>query len=184
MFIKVIAIISTLYILSVIAIYADACRENVINEASHAIVFGNKVELDGHVSRRLEARLKAAIELYVDGKVRKILVSGGLGREGYDEALKMSDYLLSKDIPAVDILLDQKGVNSSMTAKNAVRMIGSNSRVVAVTQQYHVSRAKLALRNAGFKEVYGYYPAYYEARDVYSSLREVPAWVKYFAFGL
>lgn len=53
------------------------------SKADVAIVLGNKVNEDGTLSDRLKARLDKSIELYKNGRVKKIIVSGGLGKEGF-----------------------------------------------------------------------------------------------------
>ena len=63
--------------------------------ADAAVVFGNKVLMIGVPSPRLQARLDAARSLYEKKLVLKILVSGGIGKEGFDEALVMRDALTS-----------------------------------------------------------------------------------------
>ncbi|WP_421753735.1 hypothetical protein [Croceimicrobium sp.] len=55
-------------------------------QSDYAVVFGNKVNPDGSLSERLEARMRKALELYNDSLVAKIFVSGGLGKEGHYEA--------------------------------------------------------------------------------------------------
>jgi len=51
--------------------------------------------------------------------------------------------------------------------------------VMIISQFYHISRTKLAFKNAGFKEVYSAHGRYFELRDLYSLVREVPAYYKY-----
>ncbi len=60
-----------------------------LNDHLHAadlgVVLGSKVNPDGRPSLMLQARLDHALELYRRGYFKLVLVSGGLGREGYDE---------------------------------------------------------------------------------------------------
>ncbi|WP_080776649.1 YdcF family protein [Chryseobacterium phocaeense] len=51
--------------------------------AELAVVFGNTVNKDGTLSPRLKARLDKSIDVYRNNRTKKILVSGGLGKEGY-----------------------------------------------------------------------------------------------------
>jgi len=44
-----------------------------------------------------------------------------------------------------------------------------------VTQYFHLPRTMLALKRQGVADVSGAYPAFFELRDVYSVLRELPA---------
>ncbi len=160
-------------------IYADSLYTRNFLTVDYAVVYGNKVELTGEPSNRLRARLDCAFELWSDSLVDSIIVSGGIGIEGFDEAAIMGEYLIERGIDSSLILLDHKGNTTHATALNCIDLIGADRSIVAVTQQFHISRAKLSLRNAGFSEVYGAYPQYRERRDLYSSIREVPAWLKY-----
>ena len=71
-----------------------------------------------------------------------------------------------------------------MTSINALKLVGFNSSVVAISQKYHISRTKMSLSNAGFKQVYGFSSDYTELRDIYAYLREVAAWFKYWLLSL
>lgn len=183
MHLKILSFLCFILFLCVLAIYVDSYGKQGF-VANVGVVFGNKVDLNGKPSKRLEARLLASLDLYKRNQIEKILVSGGIGVEGFDEAKVMEAYLASNGIPSIDILVDSNGSNTHNTAINALAMVGQNTSVVAISQRYHLSRAKLSLRNAGFNNVYGFAPDFHEVRDVYSYVREVPAWLKYWAKGL
>lgn len=172
-----------LYLIAISAIFIDS-RNSTDFKADVGVVFGNKVELTGKPSSRLAARLKAAIYLYDTNVVDKLIVSGGIGKEGFDEAKIMADYLLDNGVIKSDIFIDSNGFNSNMTSVNALKLISGDSSVVAISQKYHISRAKMSLGNVGFEKVYGFSPDYTELRDIYSYFREVPAWFKYWLLSL
>src|SRR5215207_9219905 len=81
----------------VVYIVADGLTDE-IERADAAVVLGNTVERDGQPSERLKARLEKAVELYEKNLVGVIIVSGGFGAEGFEEADVMRDYLVSKNI--------------------------------------------------------------------------------------
>ena len=146
-----------------------------------ALVLGNKVNKDGTVSERLKSRLDKSIELYRQKYYDKIIVSGGLGREGHDEAVVMRAYLIKNSIDSTHIIVDSDGVNtykSSLFADSVMTVYNWNS-VLVITNYYHIRRSKLALANRGIEHIYSAHAEYFELRDVYSVLREVPAYVKY-----
>ncbi|HPJ16420.1 MAG TPA: YdcF family protein [Spirochaetota bacterium] len=87
-----------------------------IEVSDAAVVLGNKVEPSGLPSPRLKSRLDKAISLYENGFVKYIIVSGGKGEEGYDEARVMHKYLLANNVPENSIIEDSEGMNSHMTA--------------------------------------------------------------------
>lgn len=154
-----------------------------LGTADVCIVLGNKVDLNGKPSNRLKARLDKTVELYRRGFFQTVIVSGGVGREGYDEAEVMKKYLLDHQVPTERIIVDSKGNNTYLTARNAKAFCQKqkfNSALI-VTQFYHISRTKLAFAKVGFKDVSSAHADFFELRDVYSLIREVPAFYKYLA---
>jgi len=67
------------------------------------------------------------------------------------------------------------------TARNAVDDMREHqiSRVMLISQYYHLARAELAFERVGASEIYGAFPHSFQLRDLYSSWREVPAFVVY-----
>ena len=146
--------------------------------ADLAVVLGNKVNEDGTLSERLRQRLLCGLHLYRAGRVQRLLVSGGLGREGYYEGDKMRDFLRQNGVPAAAIIVDNAGNTTSQTVRNVRRLGGMppTGRLLVVSQFYHLTRTKMLFQHAGFRHVSGVSPRYFEARDAYSLLREVAAY--------
>ncbi len=163
---------------SITALYWDT-REAPDCGGEVGIILGNQVYPDGTPSPRLAARLDAGLQLYRAGRVKQLLVSGGIGKEQRDEGVVMGAYLERAGVPPEAIMVDSQGVTTHATSINASQLLPPTTTVVAISQRYHVSRAKLSLRHAGFQNVCGYYPDYHEWRDLYSVPREVPAWLQY-----
>jgi vancomycin permeability regulator SanA len=152
-----------------------------IGKADIALVLGNKVELDGTPSPRLRARLDRTLELYREGYFPTIIASGGIGVEGFAEALVMKSYLVANGIPAECVIVDNSGENTFMSAK-ATRDIMTQrqlSRVMVVSQYYHLPRSRLALERFGVPKVYSAHARFWEVRDVYSAIREAFGYVSY-----
>jgi len=146
-----------------------------------AVILGNKVEENGQPSERLQCRLDRAVELYNKKYFKYVIVSGGVGKEGFDEAKVMKEYLIKQGVPEEKIFIDSEGDNTLLTAKNSKRIMDSKDlkSVMVISQFYHISRTKLAFKKAGFEEVYSAHGKYFELRDIYSLVREVPAYYKY-----
>lgn len=151
--------------------------ENIKSDAG--VIFGNKVNKDGSLSTRLIKRLDKGIELYKDSTIKIIIVSGGLGKEGYYEGTKMYEYLVQNGIPKNKIIIDNEGNTTETTAKNVERMGLDIQSITVVSQYYHISRAKLSFKNFGFDKVYGAHANYFEFRDIYSLIREFFGYYKY-----
>jgi vancomycin permeability regulator SanA len=142
--------------------------------ADVAVVLGSKVNEDGTLSERLTKRMECALELYNAHRVKKLIVSGGLGKEGFYEGSKMKEFLVNNGVPGSDVAVDNHGDNTIATVDNSLRMqdsLGFKS-VIVVSQYFHITRTKMMFRNRGIKNVSGKSPDYYEIRDIYSILRE------------
>src|ERR1043165_654247 len=90
---------------------ADGLRDE-IHPADVAIVPGNTVERDGQPSARLRARLDKTLELYRCGLFGHVIVSGGVGAEGFDEAEVMKRYLVGRGVPEECVIADGGGATT------------------------------------------------------------------------
>ena len=171
--------VPTLLYLGFVAFLFLSAGSALPEQADIAIVYGNTVHPDGTPSARLVGRLDAARQLHANGQVERVLVSGGVGTEGHDEAAVMAAWLVEHGVPESRVLIDSNGLTTAATSRNAFAQLGPQTTVVAVSQRFHVSRAMMSLRHAGFQEVRGQPAAYSELRDVYAYTREVPAWLSY-----
>jgi uncharacterized SAM-binding protein YcdF (DUF218 family) len=108
-------------------------------------------------------------------------VSGGIDASGTDEAAAMRAYLVRQGVPPSQISVDSAGVDTWATARHASAFMREHglSTALVVTQYFHLPRAMLALRRFGVPTVTGDYPVFWEARDLYSIAREVPAFAWY-----
>lgn len=146
--------------------------------ADIAVILGNKVNKDGSLSRRLLERVECGLRLYQSGRVKHILVSGGLGKEGFYEGSKMKEFLVKNGVPDSSIVVDNKGVNTIATVENTLRIKDSLNykSAIIISQYFHITRTKMLFRKRGFDKVSGVSPEYFEVRDVYSILREFAAY--------
>ncbi|UOE95811.1 YdcF family protein [Alkalihalobacillus sp. LMS39] len=157
-----------------------------IEKVDVAVVLGNKVDEDGTPAKRLQARLDKAVELYDEGYFPYIIVSGGTGKEGFDEAEVMKVYLVKQGIPEEVIIEDNQGYNSFMTAENSKTIMDELElhSVMVISQYFHITRTKLAFEKIGFDkaDIYSAHADIVEVRDAYSIVREFPAYYKYLLF--
>lgn len=153
-----------------------------IQHADVAVVYGNKVHPNGKPSKRLRMRLDRALELYRKGWFPHIVVSGGVGVEGRDEAVVMKQYLVKHGVPARVIHVDSKGINTFHTSIFTTRLLRKQKwrSVLLISQYYHITRAKLTHRRFGVSNVYSAHATYhFEWREPYSILREVAGFYVY-----
>ena len=154
------------------------------HQADLAVVLGNMVLPDGTPSKILQARLDHTVDLYHQGYFKLILVSGGHGKEGYDEPVIMRHYLETKGIPHEAILEDNDGYNTWKTAQNSARILKEHhlTSVLAISQYFHTPRCQLAFSKFGIKTIYTSHAPLRRLRDLYIDAlpREVVGYVVYY----
>ena len=117
-----------------------------------AIVFGAGLQRDGSPSPVLRDRVQAAAQLYFDGKVEKLLLSGDNRFVDYNEPGAMRAYAISLGIPDEDIVLDYAGRRTYDTCYRAKNIFGLTEAIL-VTQTYHLPRALFICNELGLKSV-------------------------------
>ena len=144
-----------------------------------AVVFGAKVHDGGTLSAMLSDRMDAAIALYRQGKVDKLLVSGD-GRGEWSETKHMKKYAVDiGGVPEEDIIEDGEGYSTIETVTRAKELFGIE-KCVLVTQKYHLYRALYAAESLGMDVIgVGSDPRPYYGQ-LYRDIREVLARVKDF----
>lgn len=151
-------------------------------KADLALVMGNTVTRTNRPTPRLEARLATALALYARGGCQVIMVSGGIDEHDFrNEAVGMKQWLVEHGVPPEAIVEDSKGTNTRASARHAREWLRAHHMhsAVVISQYFHLPRARLALRQEGVIDAGGDYPRRWFARDLYSSLREVPGYLAY-----
>lgn len=171
-----------LFVLSAVLIIWDGVTDELA-QADVALVMGAKVRPDGTPSGRLKARLDTALSLYAQGLFEQVIVSGGLGWEGYDEARVMAQYLVDRGIPEEQIIIDIRGYDTYQTALSVHEIMETNGMrsVIIITQYFHISRTKYTLARFGVSQVYSANAVYFGLRDLMYIPREVVAYYYYLA---
>lgn len=157
-------------------------KNDVIFPADVALVLASKVRNNGQCTTNLAKRLNRAVGLYKQGLCKVIIVSGGIDRNGHDEVQVMLRYLVSKGIPAKAIVPDSNGKNTRASAQFSAAYMQEKGlkNILVVSQFFHMTRAKLALRSAGVSTVIGTAHAqHFQKNDPQAILREVAGVVAY-----
>lgn len=113
-----------------------------------AIVFGAGLRYDGTPTAILRDRVDTAVELYHQGKVNKLLMSGDNSFVDYNEPEAMRQYALSLGIPDQDIALDYAGRRTYDTCYRASAIFQVSSAIL-VTQNFHLPRALFLCNSFG-----------------------------------
>lgn len=168
------------YFILLFLLVFSGCR-NAVRKVDIIVVFGTKVNLDGTPSAGLKARLDETLLLYQQHNAPLVFVSGGMGKEGYNEALVMRQYLLRHGIPDTALIVDDKGNNTRATVVNLLDYMDQHHlrSVMAVSQYYHLPRISLAFQQAGKTLTGQAAPFYASWRDFFSVNRELVAYPVY-----
>lgn len=174
------SILLAIIITSVIAIAGSGLKDD-IQRSDVAIILGSKANPDGTPSPRLAARLDKGVELYQQGMFKHIIVTGGTGVEGVDEALVMKNYLLAHHVPASAIIMDSAGSNTEASARNSKQIMLQNhfESALIISQYFHIKRTELLMRRYHVVPVYHAHADFFEVRDLFSVPREVIAYYYY-----
>ncbi len=117
-----------------------------------AIVFGAGLTRDGQPSPVLRDRVATAVQLYFEGKVQKILMSGDNRFVEYNEPGAMQRYAISLGVPEEDIVLDYAGRRTYDTCYRARHIFGVRQALL-VTQRFHLPRAIFTCNSLGVEAV-------------------------------
>jgi SanA protein len=133
-----------------VAVLRGGSGGRLAGPADCALVLGAGVRDDGAPSDVLRDRLDEAEVLYRRGRVRRILVSGDHQSAGYDEPNAMRRYLEAAGVPPEAIFMDHAGLDTYSSVWRARHVFGA-SRVVVVTQRFHLARAVWCARALGME---------------------------------
>jgi SanA protein len=105
-----------------------------------AIIFGAGLHNDGTPTAILKDRVETAVQLYRQGRINKLLMSGDNRFVEYNEPEAMRQYALDLGIPDEDIVLDYAGRRTYDTCYRAKAIFQVDSAIL-VTQAFHLPRA-------------------------------------------
>ncbi len=116
-------------------------------------------------------RATQAMQLYKLGKIKKILITGGQGLNPTNpnaEADLLADFMVIAGVPADDIIIENKAVNTRENAlftKNTLEAKGFDlqSESLLITSAFHMKRSKGCFDQVGISTVT--FPVDYYASD-------------------
>ncbi len=173
-------------ILSINAYVKNSVDDNILSVSGASelkdidciIVLGCGINANGTPSDMLRDRLNFAIEIYKNGGAPKLLMSGDHGRVGYNEVGVMKQYAIDQGVPSEDIFMDHAGFSTYETMYRA-KEIFKASKVIVVTQEYHLYRGmynaeKLGMETYGVaSDVYWYQNKFYrETREAVARCKD------------
>jgi uncharacterized SAM-binding protein YcdF (DUF218 family) len=104
-------------------------------------------------------RILQTISLYKEGKIKKILVSGGSGlvlNQGFSESDVTKKIFMDAGIPESDIIIENKSRNTHENAVETSRLLkelGIQSAPLLITSAFHMRRSLACFSKAGLKVI-------------------------------
>lgn len=136
------------------------------------ILFGAGVKSNREPGQPLVDRLEVTAELYEQGKIEKILITGDNSDSHYNETDVMKEYLVEKhEVPESDIILDEHG-NRTYDSCIRARDLFEVEEALLITQGFHLPRSiytceKLGIESVGISATMHDYEemTYFKARE-------------------
>jgi uncharacterized SAM-binding protein YcdF (DUF218 family) len=115
-------------------------------------------------------RTLTALDLYKQGLAPKIILSGGLDQgKTITEAQYMDEVInQSRGELNPEIVLDNDAVTTFENIQNAKKIVGDKRSITIVSDEFHLARAYLIAKRAGFSSVYlaAPKPSYYRSTEL------------------
>ncbi len=123
-------------------------------ESADAVVVMGAAQYDGTPSPVLESRLQHALDLYMQGRVKVIAVTGGkIPGDRFTEAAASRRWLTDRGVPQSVIIREDIGRSTweSLQALAPVLRSYKIQSVLVSTDRWHMQRSVLSLRDLGVR---------------------------------
>ncbi len=138
-----------------------------IKDADLVVVLGGGVDQGRYLTLVSSHRMVRGIQLYFEGRAKKILFSGGIvGRATVSEASVMNQEARRLRVPPEDIFLEKKSKNTHEQAIEVKKIADAlqMKNILLVTSFRHMKRSLMAFEDKGFKV----YPAFADPYEKYT----------------
>ena len=121
------------------------------DSADAALVLGFALAADGSPRPQIVGRVEHAVALYKQGRVKRLVLSGGAGRAGHTEAGVMRDLALAAGVPNDALILEEasRSTIENFACSRPVLETLAAQRVLLVTEPWHMTRAMLLAHRHG-----------------------------------
>ncbi|MBK9712348.1 MAG: YdcF family protein [Kouleothrix sp.] len=148
---SLLGLIAVLCVLIVLEGRRDDAPQVGLGRVGAAVVLG-AAQWNGDPSPVLRARLDHALDLYQGGRVRQIILTGGVGPgDATSEADAGRAYLLDRGVAPEALLLEQTGTTTLESLRNTAEIARANriGAVILVSDPFHMLRALKMARDLG-----------------------------------
>lgn len=185
------AIIFFLFLGSFSLVLFFSKNHSLPEKADVAIILGAAINTPALYNRSLEG-----LEIYEQGKVSKLVLSGGrvsdkdVSEAGYMEKVILKNASNSKLKTKIskDFILEESSRNTYENIRNSKEKVPQAKSVVLISDEYHLARASLLAWRMGFDQVYwsspnsGFYPKkqlyFHYLRETVAILAYLPKFLK------
>lgn len=116
---------------------------DTVRPADAAVVLSTRAYERGRLNPCLVARVEAAVELYRAGKVKKLVMTGGVSRDLQSSAGNMQMIAEKMGVPKEDIIQEREAGNTFENIVFSRKFIENSPRVVIVSAGFHLARARM-----------------------------------------
>ena len=116
---------------------------DTVRPADAAVVLSTRAYERGRLNPCLVARVEAAVELYRAGKVKKLVMTGGVSRDLQSSAGNMQMIAEKLGVPKEDIIQEREAGNTFENIVFSRKFIENSPRVVIVSAGFHLARARM-----------------------------------------
>ncbi|GAB5524189.1 MAG: hypothetical protein Roseis2KO_20610 [Roseivirga sp.] len=119
------------------------------------ITKGSKVPDDRVYFKTDADRITHTLQLYNLGKIKHVLISGGLGFQQRSEsiaAVRLRNFLLMAGVPDEDITVEPDAINTYENAVNSAKILREkfpNQKYLLITSAFHMKRSSLCMKAQG-----------------------------------
>jgi uncharacterized SAM-binding protein YcdF (DUF218 family) len=170
--------IALLIAVDVIAVFTFAHWRPEIKPADAVIILGAAINTPAIHNRTLEG-----LQMYNQGKAEVMVLSGGkIADADISEAQYMEKVVKKNSATKPQYILEDQSHNTYENIKNSKAKLGDKGSVIIVSDQFHLARAVLLAKRAGFETVYwsAPKPTYYDNSDMrFYYFREIVAMLDY-----
>ena len=139
----------------------DTSKKTELQESyDYGIVLTGMLSYDTKYNRinfkRSTDRILQALDLYEEGYIKKIFISGGSGKineQDFKESIILRDYLIKIGIPSKDIVIEDISRNTHENAIETAKALEpdkNNDTYLLITSAFHMRRANSCFNKAGF----------------------------------
>lgn len=184
MFAASVGIVVSVCVLSLLFILAGF-RGDAVFPVDCGLVFGAAISGRSSAGPAIVRRVDGAAQLWKDGQVRTLILSGGKGDSWrMSEAAVMRQQAIRDGVDGRTIFLEDSARSTKENLAKSLEIVRENcDSVVAISDQYHLARIRLLAKKAGWGSIPTYgVPTRPERGESRSVLREWAAYV-YYALG-